>query len=80
MLLPSGALGSALLRQCAVIPPSEPSHTKKVDIIDLTLESSSEEEEEEAEDPPLKKRCLYMAKPDEAPAKGYGISSRIAEL
>ncbi|XP_048875188.1 E3 SUMO-protein ligase PIAS2 isoform X2 [Brienomyrus brachyistius] len=61
---------SALVRQCAVMPPSEPSSTKKVDIIDLTVESSSEEEEEEAEDPPLKKRCLYMAKPDESPAKG----------
>ncbi|XP_023679075.1 E3 SUMO-protein ligase PIAS2 isoform X2 [Paramormyrops kingsleyae] len=61
---------SALVRQCAVMPPSEPGGTKKVDIIDLTVESSSEEEEEEAEDPPLKKRCLYMAKPDEAPAKG----------
>ncbi|MFT7815592.1 E3 SUMO-protein ligase PIAS2 isoform X1 [Arapaima gigas] len=58
-----------LLRTCAVMPPSEPSSTKKVDVIDLTLESSSEEEAEE-EDPPLKKRCLYMSKAEETQAKG----------
>ncbi|XP_035292281.1 E3 SUMO-protein ligase PIAS2 isoform X3 [Anguilla anguilla] len=60
---------SSLVRQCAVVPPSEPSSAKKPDIIDLTLESSSEEEPEE-EDPPLKKRCLYMAKPEEIHGKG----------
>ncbi|KAI1900331.1 hypothetical protein AGOR_G00048870 [Albula goreensis] len=59
---------SSMVRQCAVVPPSEPS-TKKTDVIDLTLESSSEEEPEE-EDPPLKKRCLYMAKTEEMHGKG----------
>ncbi|XP_018592374.1 E3 SUMO-protein ligase PIAS2 isoform X2 [Scleropages formosus] len=60
---------SALVRPCAVMPPSEPSTAKKVDVIDLTLESSSEEEAEE-DDPPLKKRCLYMSKAEETQTKG----------
>ncbi|KAM6959303.1 E3 SUMO-protein ligase PIAS2 [Aplochiton taeniatus] len=63
---------SITVRQCAVVPLSEPSSTKKADIIDLTLESSSEEEDEEEEDldPPLEKRCLYMTKTEDMHGKG----------
>ncbi|KAJ8263069.1 hypothetical protein COCON_G00155260 [Conger conger] len=60
---------SSLVRQCAAVAPPSEHSSRKLDIIDLTLESSSEEEEEE-EDPPLKKRCLYMAKQEEVHGKG----------
>ncbi|XP_073696064.1 E3 SUMO-protein ligase PIAS2 [Garra rufa] len=56
------------VRQSAVVPPLEPSSTKKGDVIDLTLESSSDDEEDS--DPPLKKRCLYMSKAEEMHNKG----------
>ncbi|MBN3319739.1 PIAS2 ligase, partial [Atractosteus spatula] len=61
---------SLVNRPCAVMPASDPSSLKKADIIDLTIESSSEGEEEEEEIPPLKKRCLYMSKPEEVHGKG----------
>ncbi|KAJ8396589.1 hypothetical protein AAFF_G00016550 [Aldrovandia affinis] len=74
---PQSLESPALLRPCTVVTPSEPSSLKKADIIDLTLESSEdedededEEEEEEEDDPPLKKRCLYMSKAEEAHTKG----------
>lgn len=51
------------MRLSTVVPHSEPSSTKKADVIDLTLESSSDEESDP--DPPLKKRCVYMSKPEE---------------
>ncbi|XP_060739918.1 E3 SUMO-protein ligase PIAS2 isoform X1 [Tachysurus vachellii] len=54
---------TAPVRLSAVVPHSEPSSTKKADVIDLTLESSSDEESDP--DPPLKKRCVYMSKPEE---------------
>ncbi|KAF7687494.1 E3 SUMO-protein ligase PIAS2 isoform X1 [Silurus meridionalis] len=54
---------TAPVRQSAVVPHSEPSSTKKADVIDLTLESSSDEEAEP--DPPVKKRCLYMSKSED---------------
>ncbi|KAK3514859.1 hypothetical protein QTP70_033793, partial [Hemibagrus guttatus] len=54
---------TAPVRSSAVVPHSEPSSTKKADVIDLTLESSSDEEAEP--DPPLKKRCVYMSKTEE---------------
>ncbi|XP_051954227.1 E3 SUMO-protein ligase PIAS2-like isoform X1 [Xyrauchen texanus] len=57
------------LRQSAVVPPSEPSSTKKADVIDLTLESSSDDDDEDS-DRPLKKRCLYMSKTEEMHSKG----------
>ncbi|XP_061119163.1 E3 SUMO-protein ligase PIAS2-like isoform X1 [Conger conger] len=60
----------AIVQPCMLVSPSEPSSTKKADIIDLTLDSSEEEEEEEVEDHPLKKRCLYMSKAEEAHTKG----------
>ncbi|XP_028850928.1 E3 SUMO-protein ligase PIAS2 isoform X3 [Denticeps clupeoides] len=60
---------SVPVRQCTVVLPKEAGSTKKADVIDLTLESSSEDEEEEV-DPPLKKRCVYMSKPEEVHTKG----------
>lgn len=59
---------AAPVRQSAVVPHSEPSSTKKADVIDLTLESSSDDDSDP--DPPLKKRCLYMSKPEEIHSKG----------
>ncbi|KAJ8286979.1 hypothetical protein GJAV_G00045570 [Gymnothorax javanicus] len=59
----------AKVQPCMVVPSNEPSSVKKGDVIDLTLDSS-EEEGEEVEDPPLKKRCLYMSKPEEPHTKG----------
>lgn len=59
---------AAPVRQSAVVPQTEPSSTKKADVIDLTLESSSDDDSEP--DPPLKKRCLYMSKPEEMHSKG----------
>uniref|UniRef100_A0A8B9JZD3 E3 SUMO-protein ligase PIAS2 n=2 Tax=Astyanax mexicanus TaxID=7994 RepID=A0A8B9JZD3_ASTMX len=59
---------AAPVRQSAVVPYSEPSSTKKADVIDLTLESSSDDDSEP--DPPLKKRCLYMSKQEEIHSKG----------
>lgn len=61
----------APLRQPSVVPqPAEPSPSKKADVIDLTLESSSSSEDEEDSDPPLKKRCVYIAKTEEMHTKG----------
>ncbi|KAI2664502.1 E3 SUMO-protein ligase PIAS2 [Labeo rohita] len=59
------------VRQSAVVPPPEPSSTKKGDVIDLTLESSSDDEEDS--DPPLKKRCVYMSKAEEMHNKGVRV-------
>ncbi|XP_076857203.1 E3 SUMO-protein ligase PIAS2 isoform X1 [Brachyhypopomus gauderio] len=59
---------AAPVRQSAVVPQIEPGSTKKADVIDLTLESSSDDETEP--DPPLKKRCIYMSKPEEMHSKG----------
>ncbi|KAM4607220.1 E3 SUMO-protein ligase PIAS2 isoform 2-T2 [Polymixia lowei] len=62
---------STPVRQCAVVPvTTEPSTTKKADVIDLTLESSSSDDDEDNVDPPLKKRCLYMSKGEEVHGKG----------
>ncbi|KAI3372298.1 hypothetical protein L3Q82_022672 [Scortum barcoo] len=63
---------SAPLRQSSVVPHStEPSSTKKADVIDLTLESSSDDDDDEEDtDPPLKKRCVYISKSEEMHAKG----------
>ncbi|XP_066510526.1 E3 SUMO-protein ligase PIAS2-like isoform X2 [Hoplias malabaricus] len=56
------------IRPSAVVPHTELSSTKKADVIDLTIESSSDDEAEP--DPPLKKRCVYMVKPEEMHSKG----------
>ncbi|TDH12375.1 hypothetical protein EPR50_G00045750 [Perca flavescens] len=65
---------SAPLRQSSVVTNStEPSSTKKADVIDLTLESSSSSSsssDEEDTDPPLKKRCVYISKSEDMHAKG----------
>uniref|UniRef100_A0A3P9CRK4 Protein inhibitor of activated STAT, 2 n=1 Tax=Maylandia zebra TaxID=106582 RepID=A0A3P9CRK4_9CICH len=61
---------SAPLRQPSVAPHStEPSCTKRADVIDLTIESSSSDDEED-KDPPPKKRCVYISKNEEMHAKG----------
>lgn len=58
------------LRQSSVLSVcTEPSSTKKADVIDLTLESSSSDDEEDTV-PPLKKHCVYMSKNEEMHAKG----------
>uniref|UniRef100_A0A3B4FDH3 E3 SUMO-protein ligase PIAS2-like n=2 Tax=Pundamilia nyererei TaxID=303518 RepID=A0A3B4FDH3_9CICH len=62
---------SAPLRQPSVAPHStEPSCTKRADVIDLTIESSSSDDDEEDKDPPPKKRCVYISKNEEMHAKG----------
>lgn len=61
-------VGSAPVRQCAVVPHAEVSSSKKADVIDLTLDSSSEDEQEV--EPPHKRRCVYMAKPEDMHGKG----------
>uniref|UniRef100_A0A3Q3B1L6 Protein inhibitor of activated STAT, 2 n=1 Tax=Kryptolebias marmoratus TaxID=37003 RepID=A0A3Q3B1L6_KRYMA len=60
------------LRQLSVVPHhTEPSSTKKMDVIDLTIESSSSEDgdddddEDKDTDPPLKKQCVYISKHEE---------------
>jgi E3 SUMO-protein ligase PIAS2 len=40
---------------------------KKVDVIDLTIESSSDEEE----DPPVKRKCIFMSETQSSPTKGF---------
>lgn len=40
---------------------------KKVDVIDLTIESSSDEED----DPPAKRKCIFMAETQSSPTKGF---------
>uniref|UniRef100_A0A8C4DPW6 Protein inhibitor of activated STAT, 2 n=1 Tax=Dicentrarchus labrax TaxID=13489 RepID=A0A8C4DPW6_DICLA len=77
---------SAPLRQSSVVLHStEPSSTKKADVIDLTLESSSSSSssDEEDTDPPLKKRCVYISKNEEMHAKGvltYQPTVRVSNI
>ncbi|XP_069906313.1 E3 SUMO-protein ligase PIAS2 isoform X5 [Oryctolagus cuniculus] len=54
-----------LSKPCAVTVASEASK-KKVDVIDLTIESSSDEEE----DPPAKRKCIFMSETQSSPTKG----------
>ncbi|XP_062240965.1 LOW QUALITY PROTEIN: E3 SUMO-protein ligase PIAS2 [Platichthys flesus] len=59
------------LRLSSVVPHStEPSSTKKADVIDLTLESSSSDDDEADTDPPMKKHCVYISNNEEIHAKG----------
>ncbi|XP_078408984.1 E3 SUMO-protein ligase PIAS2 isoform X1 [Cetorhinus maximus] len=51
----------------SAVPASEASSNKRVEVIDLTVDSSSSDEEA---DPPLKKRCLYPANTDDTANKG----------
>nr|XP_044630610.1 E3 SUMO-protein ligase PIAS2 isoform X8 [Equus asinus]XP_044630611.1 E3 SUMO-protein ligase PIAS2 isoform X8 [Equus asinus] len=60
---------SVLSKPCSVTVASEASK-KKVDVIDLTIESSSDEEE----DPPAKRKCIFMSETQSSPTKGFGFS------
>ncbi|NXL37743.1 PIAS2 ligase, partial [Glaucidium brasilianum] len=55
---------SVVSKVCSETEASE-AHKKKVDVIDLTIESSSDEEE----DPP-KKKCVFMPETQGSPTKG----------
>ncbi|XP_075302893.1 E3 SUMO-protein ligase PIAS2-like isoform X3 [Opisthocomus hoazin] len=56
---------SSVNKPCSVMVANEVSK-KKVDIIDLTIESSSDEEE----DPPAKRKCIFMSETQGSPTKG----------
>ncbi|XP_055088943.1 E3 SUMO-protein ligase PIAS2 isoform X5 [Symphalangus syndactylus] len=56
---------SVLSKPCSMTVASEASK-KKVDVIDLTIESSSDEEE----DPPAKRKCIFMSETQSSPTKG----------
>ncbi|XP_074789302.1 E3 SUMO-protein ligase PIAS2 isoform X2 [Athene noctua] len=56
---------SVVSKQCSVTEASEV-NKKKVDVIDLTVESSSDEEE----DPPAKRKCVFMSETQGSPTKG----------
>lgn len=56
---------SVLSKPCSVTIANEASK-KKVDVIDLTIESSSDEEE----DPPAKRKCIFMSETQSSPTKG----------
>ncbi|GAB1301876.1 E3 SUMO-protein ligase PIAS2 [Apodemus speciosus] len=57
---------SVFSKPCSVTVPSEASK-KKIDVIDLTIESSSDEEE----DPPAKRKCIFMSETQSSPTKGF---------
>ncbi|XP_078009400.1 E3 SUMO-protein ligase PIAS2 isoform X3 [Phascolarctos cinereus] len=56
---------NVLSKPCSVTMASETSK-KKVDVIDLTVESSSDDDEE----PPAKRKCIFMAETQNSPTKG----------
>lgn len=53
-------------KPCSVTVAKETSK-KKVDVIDLTVESSSDEEE----GPPAKRKCIFMSETQSSPTKGF---------
>ncbi|KAF4803788.1 E3 SUMO-protein ligase PIAS2 [Turdus rufiventris] len=55
---------SVVSKPCSVTVASEV-NKKKVDVIDLTVESSSDEE-----DPPAKRKCIFMSEIHGSPTKG----------
>ncbi|KAI1240269.1 hypothetical protein IHE44_0011728 [Lamprotornis superbus] len=57
---------SVVSKPCSVTVASEV-NKKKVDVIDLTVESSSDEEE----DPPAKRKCIFMSEIHGSPTKGF---------
>ncbi|NXF60128.1 PIAS2 ligase, partial [Ciccaba nigrolineata] len=57
---------SVVSKLCSVTVANEV-NKKKVDVIDLTIESSSDEEE----DPPAKRKCVFMSETQGSPAKGF---------
>ena len=46
---------------------SSDANKKKIDVIDLTIESSSDEED----DPPAKRKCIFMSETQSSPTKGF---------
>ncbi|NXX98173.1 PIAS2 ligase, partial [Centropus bengalensis] len=56
---------SVVAKPCSVTVASDV-NKKKVDVIDLTIESSSDEEE----DPPAKRKCIFMSETQGSPTKG----------
>ncbi|XP_074932878.1 E3 SUMO-protein ligase PIAS2-like isoform X3 [Phalacrocorax aristotelis] len=56
---------SVVSKPCSVMVANEV-NKKKVDVIDLTMESSSDEEE----DPPAKRKCTFMSETQGSPTKG----------
>ncbi|XP_028941145.1 E3 SUMO-protein ligase PIAS2, partial [Antrostomus carolinensis] len=57
---------SIVSKPCSVTVANEV-NKKKVDVIDLTIESSSDEEE----DPPAKRKCIFMSETQGSPTKGF---------
>ncbi|NXD85269.1 PIAS2 ligase, partial [Halcyon senegalensis] len=55
---------SVVSKPCSAMAASEV-NKKKVDVIDLTVESSSDEE-----DPPAKRKCIFMSETQGSPTKG----------
>jgi len=62
----SGLGSSVVSKPCSVTVANEV-NKKKVDVIDLTIESSSDEEE----DPPAKRKCIFMSETQGSPTKGF---------
>ncbi|XP_019387353.1 PREDICTED: E3 SUMO-protein ligase PIAS2 isoform X6 [Crocodylus porosus] len=56
---------SVVSKPCSLTVANE-TNKKKVDVIDLTIESSSDEEE----DPPAKRKCIFMSETQGSPTKG----------
>ncbi|XP_027253735.1 E3 SUMO-protein ligase PIAS2 isoform X3 [Cricetulus griseus] len=56
---------SVFSKPCSVAVASD-ANKKKIDVIDLTIESSSDEEE----DPPAKRKCIFMSETQSSPTKG----------
>ncbi|XP_040597503.1 E3 SUMO-protein ligase PIAS2 isoform X2 [Mesocricetus auratus] len=56
---------SVFSKPCSVAVASD-ANKKKIDVIDLTIESSSDEED----DPPAKRKCIFMSETQSSPTKG----------
>ncbi|KAK7807886.1 hypothetical protein U0070_021618 [Myodes glareolus] len=56
---------SVFSKPCSMTVSSD-ANKKKIDVIDLTIESSSDEEE----DPPAKRKCIFMSETQSSPTKG----------
>ncbi|XP_053860553.1 E3 SUMO-protein ligase PIAS2-like isoform X1 [Vidua macroura] len=57
---------SSIFRKPCSVTVANEINKKKVDVIDLTVESSSDEEE----DPPAKRKCIFMSETQGSPTKG----------
>lgn len=65
-ILFSGLGSSVVSKPCSVTVANEV-NKKKVDVIDLTIESSSDEDD----DPPAKRKCIFMSEAQGSPTKGF---------